>query len=61
MTRKDVVGVVVSLGVDTFESDPISDLGLTKGAYFPMGRRIAELALRPSSCKRAVTTKTNWA
>lgn len=44
-TQKDVVGVIVSLGVDTFEHDPISDLGLTKSAYFPMGRLLAQLDL----------------
>ena len=45
VTQRAVVGVVVSLGVDTFEHDPISDLGLTKDAYYPMGRRVAELGL----------------
>ncbi len=42
---KSVVGAVISLGVDTFENDPISDLGLTKDAYHPMGRLLAGLAL----------------
>jgi acetoin utilization deacetylase AcuC-like enzyme len=45
VSHKGVVGAVVSLGVDTFENDPISDLGLTKDAYFPMGRAVAALDL----------------
>jgi acetoin utilization deacetylase AcuC-like enzyme len=45
VTPKSVVGAVISLGVDTFENDPISDLGLTKDAYHPMGRLLAGLAL----------------
>lgn len=37
--------LVVSLGVDTFWNDPISDLGLTAEGYTRCGRLIAELAL----------------
>ena len=43
--QKEVVGAVISLGVDTYENDPISDLGLTRDAYYPMGRLLAELGL----------------
>jgi acetoin utilization deacetylase AcuC-like enzyme len=35
--------VVVSLGVDTFESDPISSFRLKSADYLEMGRRIATL------------------
>jgi acetoin utilization deacetylase AcuC-like enzyme len=42
---KGVVGAVISLGVDTYENDPISDLGLTKDAYFAMGRLLARLGV----------------
>jgi acetoin utilization deacetylase AcuC-like enzyme len=42
---KNVVGVVISLGVDTYMNDPISDLALSKAAYFPAGRLFRELAL----------------
>jgi acetoin utilization deacetylase AcuC-like enzyme len=45
VVHKAVVGAVVSLGVDTYENDPISDLGLTKDAYFAMGRLLAGLGL----------------
>ena len=45
VAKSDVVGLVVSLGVDTFMNDPISDLGLSHAAYFPMGRLISELGL----------------
>jgi acetoin utilization deacetylase AcuC-like enzyme len=41
--RPDVL--VVSLGVDTFWNDPISDLALTAEGYRRCGRLIAELAL----------------
>jgi acetoin utilization deacetylase AcuC-like enzyme len=41
--RPDVL--VVSLGVDTFWSDPISDLALTADGYTSCGRLVAELAL----------------
>ena len=37
--------VVVSLGVDTFEKDPISQFKLTSGDYPKIGRRIAKLGL----------------
>jgi len=37
--------VVVSLGVDTFEKDPISKFRLTTGDYPKIGRRIAALGL----------------
>jgi acetoin utilization deacetylase AcuC-like enzyme len=36
---------VVSLGVDTFEKDPISHFKLTSDDYPEMGRRIAGLGL----------------
>lgn len=42
---RNVAGLVISLGVDTYEHDPISDLALTKDAYFPMGRALATLGL----------------
>jgi acetoin utilization deacetylase AcuC-like enzyme len=45
VNQKEVVGAVISLGVDTFVNDPISDLGLTKDAYFAMGRLLAELGV----------------
>jgi acetoin utilization deacetylase AcuC-like enzyme len=41
--RPDVL--VVSLGVDTFWNDPISDLALTAEGYTRCGRLIAELTL----------------
>jgi acetoin utilization deacetylase AcuC-like enzyme len=37
--------LVVSLGVDTFEQDPISKFKLTHQDYLAMGRRIGELGL----------------
>ena len=37
--------LVVSLGVDTYEGDPISSFRLTTGDYPTMGRRIARLGL----------------
>lgn len=37
--------VVVSLGVDTFEKDPISQFKLTSADYPKMGQRIAKLGL----------------
>jgi acetoin utilization deacetylase AcuC-like enzyme len=42
---RDVVGVVISLGVDTYRNDPISDLALSAAAYFPAGRLLRELGL----------------
>jgi acetoin utilization deacetylase AcuC-like enzyme len=41
--RPDVL--VVSLGVDTFWNDPISDLALTAAGYTRCGRLLAELAV----------------
>ena len=38
--------VVVSLGFDTYEKDPIGDLALTTAGYHDMGRRVAELGRR---------------
>jgi acetoin utilization deacetylase AcuC-like enzyme len=38
--------VVVSLGFDTYEKDPIGDLALTTAGYHEMGRRIAALGRR---------------
>ena len=35
--------IVVSLGVDTFEKDPISQFKLTSADYPKIGRRIARL------------------
>lgn len=37
--------LIVSLGVDTFERDPISNFRLTSADYPMMGRRIAQLGL----------------
>ncbi|MCH8278844.1 MAG: histone deacetylase family protein [Proteobacteria bacterium] len=37
--------VVVSLGVDTYEGDPISQFRLTKDDFLTVGRRIASLGL----------------
>lgn len=38
--------VVVSLGIDTYERDPICDLALTTEAYLEVGRRVAALGQR---------------
>ena len=38
--------VVVSLGFDTYEKDPIGDLALTTEGYAEMGRRVAALGRR---------------
>jgi acetoin utilization deacetylase AcuC-like enzyme len=38
--------MVVSLGIDTYERDPICDLALTTEAYEEMGRRVAALGRR---------------
>ncbi|HET7677161.1 MAG TPA: histone deacetylase family protein [Candidatus Limnocylindrales bacterium] len=38
--------VVVSLGFDTYEQDPIGPLALTTAAYHEMGRRVAALGRR---------------
>ena len=38
--------VVVSLGFDTYEKDPIGDLALTTAGYHEMGRRVASLGRR---------------
>jgi acetoin utilization deacetylase AcuC-like enzyme len=38
--------LVVSLGFDTYEHDPIGDLGLTTAGYHEMGRRVAALGRR---------------
>lgn len=38
--------VVVSLGIDTYERDPIGDLALTTAAYHETGRRVAALGVR---------------
>jgi acetoin utilization deacetylase AcuC-like enzyme len=38
--------VVVSLGFDTYERDPIGDLALTTAGYAEMGRRVASLGRR---------------
>jgi len=43
--RAGVAGLVVSLGVDTYREDPISDLALSTEAYGPMGARLAALGL----------------
>jgi acetoin utilization deacetylase AcuC-like enzyme len=37
--------VVISLGVDTYEHDPIADLGLTTAGMKRMGKVVAELAV----------------
>src|SRR6185369_7351713 len=38
--------IVVSLGFDTYEHDPIGDLALTTAGYLEMGRRVAALGRR---------------
>jgi acetoin utilization deacetylase AcuC-like enzyme len=38
--------VVVSLGIDTYERDPICDLAVTTGGYHDVGRRVAALGRR---------------
>ena len=38
--------VVVSLGFDTYQRDPIGDLGLTTAGYHEMGRRVGALGRR---------------
>jgi acetoin utilization deacetylase AcuC-like enzyme len=38
--------VVVSLGIDTYEKDPICDLALTTEAYAEVGRRVGALGRR---------------
>jgi acetoin utilization deacetylase AcuC-like enzyme len=38
--------VVVSLGFDTYEHDPIGDLALTTAGYHEMGRRVGSLGKR---------------
>ena len=37
--------VIVSLGVDTFHNDPISDLAITTGGFRAQGELVAQLAL----------------
>ena len=41
--RFDPALVVVSLGVDTYEHDPLSDLAVTRDAYHPAGLAVAAL------------------
>ncbi|HEX3266269.1 MAG TPA: histone deacetylase family protein [Candidatus Limnocylindrales bacterium] len=38
--------IVVSLGFDTYEKDPIGDLALTSAGYLEMGRRVGALGRR---------------
>ena len=38
--------IIVSLGFDTYERDPIGDLALTTAGYHEMGRRVAALGRR---------------
>jgi acetoin utilization deacetylase AcuC-like enzyme len=38
-------GLVVSLGLDTYELDPICDLGLTRQGYWQIGRQVERLGL----------------
>ena len=38
--------LVVSLGFDTYQKDPIGDLGLTTDGYHEMGKRVAALGRR---------------
>jgi len=38
--------LVVSLGIDTYERDPICDLAITTPAYHEVGRRVREVGLR---------------
>jgi acetoin utilization deacetylase AcuC-like enzyme len=42
---RDVVGVVVSLGVDSYGLDPLSDFTLTREVYHPAGALVASLGL----------------
>jgi len=42
---RDVRGVVVSLGVDSYGLDPLSDFALTREVYHPMGVAVASLDL----------------
>lgn len=45
ITRFGADALVVSLGLDTFEDDPISGFQLKSDDYLRMGKRIAQLAL----------------
>ncbi len=45
LTGLDVEVLVVSLGVDTFEDDPISSFGLTTPDFGEIGRRLAQINL----------------
>jgi len=44
--RHGVDALVVSLGVDTFEHDPISGFALTASNFGDLGRRLATMGLR---------------
>ena len=48
--------LVVSLGVDTFELDPIADFALTTDGFARAGAMVAELTGRRSCSRRAATT-----
>ena len=60
--------LVIALGVDTFEGDPISKFKLASADYRQVGRDLATLGCRPSSRWRAVmrwkksapTSPTSW-
>jgi acetoin utilization deacetylase AcuC-like enzyme len=43
--RSGVETLIVSLGIDTYERDPICDLALTTAGYHEVGRRVAALGL----------------
>ena len=47
--------LVVSLGLDAFEGDPISFFKLRSEDFLRLGERIGRLAGRPSSCWKAAT------
>jgi len=47
--------LVVALGVDTFEGDPISGFTLRSADYLTVGEDIAAASCRPCSCSRAAT------
>jgi acetoin utilization deacetylase AcuC-like enzyme len=47
--------LVVSLGVDTFEGDPISGFKLKSDDYLRMGEDLARAGCRRCSCSRAAT------
>ena len=53
--------VVVSLGVDTFHNDPISDLAITTDGFDDRASWSPSSPCRRSCCRRAATTSTRSA